>query len=123
MIRALAFLLAAAATPAALACGVCVDDKVAATYDHALVSTALDRRQVVVYAEVKGSGEALARTRTALAAARKVRGIDAGTLRASREPATLSFALDERVAAPAAALAAVQRNAPGIRVELLRVLR
>ena len=113
----------AMSSAAVLACGVCIDDKVAATYDHALVATALARRQVVVYAEVKGAGEAGARTRTALTAAAKVRGIDARTLRASREPATISFALDEDVANPAAALAAVQRHASGTRIELLKVLR
>jgi len=123
MMRAAAFALAVAASPAALACGVCIDDKVAATYDHRVVTAALERRQVVVYAEVKGDTEAGERTRAALAAARGVRGVDAGTLRASREPATISFALDEGVARPEAALATAQRRLAGTRLELLRVVR
>ncbi|MBC8021534.1 MAG: hypothetical protein H7Y14_00325, partial [Burkholderiales bacterium] len=35
----------------ALACGICLEDKVAATYDHGMVMRATSRGQVVVFAE------------------------------------------------------------------------
>lgn len=117
----LAALLALA--PAAQACGVCIDDKVAATYDHAVVERALERRQVMVFAEVKGPGEAAARVRAAKAAAGRVRGVDASSVRAASEPATISFAFDPRRGDPARAIASMERLGAGVRLELLRVLR
>jgi hypothetical protein len=122
MIRAFALLVACAAVPAAQACGVCIDDKVAATYDHALIGEALKHDRAVVFAEVKGAAGALERTRAARAAAARVLGVDPRTIRTSREPATLSFALDRGVSAEKA-LAAIERGAAGTRIELLKVLR
>ena len=112
-----------AACPAAQACGVCIEDKVAATYDFGVVTRTLQAGRSMVFAEVKGDADAGTRTRAALAAAKGVRGIESGSLRASLEPATISFALDESVLAPPAALAAVQRRAAGTRLELVKVLR
>jgi len=53
-----------ALVPAAgMACGVCLEDKVASAYDHALASRAIAAGRVVVFAEVVGKGEAHARVR------------------------------------------------------------
>jgi hypothetical protein len=111
--------------PWAAACGVCVDDKVAAAYDHAMVMRAIDRGQVVVFAEVKGPGDAAALTQAARRGARRVRGIDGATVRVAQAPAAIAFALDARVRAPEDALGAVRAAAslPGLDLQLLRVLR
>lgn len=113
------------AAGAASACGVCVEDKVAATYDHAVVARAPARGQVVVFAEPRGGGEAGGVARRLAAAAARAKGVDPASVRASAGPASLSFALDPRVATPAQALAAIARAArmPGLELAELRVIR
>jgi len=120
---ALAAALAACA-PAAFACGVCVEDKVAATYDHGVITTALGRGHVVVFAEVKGAGSAGAMTQAARKAAATVRGVDRASVRVAEQPTVLSFALDGKVRTPAQALAAMERAAANrVKLELLKVMR
>jgi hypothetical protein len=111
--------------PWASACGVCIDDKVAAAYDHAMVTGAIDRGRVVVFAEVIGPGEAGALTQAARRGARRVRGVDGATVRVAQAPAAIAFALDARVRAPEDALRAAGAAAslPGLQLKLLRVLR
>ena len=97
MKRLLVTLLTAFAvgTPAASrACGACDEDKVAATYDHAVIDAAIARHQRVVFVAVDGpvSSEKLA-ARIAAAASR-IRGVQRGTLRTSASPPAFSFALD-----------------------------
>lgn len=110
-------LVLALAAPAAWACGVCVEDKVAATYDYAVVQRALSHGQVVVYCEVSGRA-AEARLR---AAAAKVPGLDRDSVRVSAEPAALSFALDTSKRSPAAAAAALQHAVPGVHLHVIRI--
>lgn len=116
----IAALLAAGALPAAQACGTCVEDKIAATYDYAEVQRAAAVGRAVVYCEVAGPWDA-ARLQ---AAARKVRGLDAKSLRLSREPAALSFALDTKKQSPQAAVLALQVAAPaGTRIAIVKVVK
>ena len=115
----LAGVLAAGALPAAQACGTCAEDKIAATYDYAEVQRAAAAGRAVVYCEVAGPWDA-ARLQ---AAAHKVRGLDAKSLRLSREPAALSFALDTKKQSPQAAVLALQVAAPGTRLAIVRVVR
>lgn len=127
--RRLAFAIAAAAWTfapvAAQACGVCIDDKVAAAYDHEVVTRAADRGQVVVFAEVSGRGTAADFVGAARRAAARVSGVVAASVRSAEAPAALSFALDARVRSPDAALAAVEKGAgkSGVKLALLKVLR
>jgi hypothetical protein len=110
-------LLFALAAPAVWACGVCVEDKVAATYDYAVVQHALARGQVVVYCEMSGrGGDAQLRQ-----AAARVPGLDAASVRISAEPAALSFALDAAKRSPAAAAAALQHAVPGVHLHVIRI--
>lgn len=104
----------------AQACGVCVEDKVAATYDHAVVQKAAATAQVVVvFCEVAGPFDA-ARLK---AAARQVKGLDAASLRSSKAPSALSFALDTARRSPQDAVAALQRAAPpGTQLHIVRLL-
>ena len=127
--RRLALAAAAAAWTlagaSAQACGVCIDDKVAAAYDHEVVTRAADRGQVVVFAEVRGRGATADFVSAARRAAARVRGVEAASVRAADAPAALSFALDARVRSPEAALAAVEKAAAtsGVKLALLKVLR
>lgn len=119
--RAAALLLAALAlaAPGARACGTCAEDKVAATYDHALLQKAAKQGRVMVFCEVAGPWDA-ARLR---AAARRTPGVDADSLRFSRELSAMSFALDtKRQSAQGAALAIQRAAREGTRVRIVQVM-
>ncbi|HEX4986576.1 MAG TPA: hypothetical protein VFV71_10995 [Burkholderiales bacterium] len=100
-ILAIAF---AAAAPAA-ACGHCIEDKVAAVYDYAIVTRAFDRDHRVAFFAIDGTlaaGDAAAVT----ALVGSARGVDKASVRVSAELASLSFAFDQR----RASLAEVQKQ-------------
>ena len=119
-----AALVLAAPFPAA-ACGVCIEDKVAVTYDHAVVESAVARGHVVVFASIDTKAPTEAAARGVRSAATRARGVDRGSVRTASEPAALSFALDPRVQSPGAALVAIEQAAaqPGLQLTLLRVAR
>ena len=87
-----AFALATA--PASLACGACDEDKVAATYDHAVVAAAMARHERVVFVGVDGAVDIEKLAARITAAANRIRGVQKGTLRTSVSPPAFSFALD-----------------------------
>lgn len=60
---------------AALACGACVEDRVAATYDHAIINAAIAKHQQVVFVAVDGPISAETIDAHIVAAASKVRGV------------------------------------------------
>lgn len=92
----LAIVLGCAAASPALACGVCIEDKMAATYDDATVRRSLAQGRLVVFFDVKGALEAADLQRTA----RAVAGVQGDTVRVSVQPMALSFAIDPRVQTP-----------------------
>lgn len=110
-------LLLAAMGPA-LACGVCAEDKIAATYDHRSVQEALARGRLVVYCELAGVPD----VQQARRAAARVRGVDARSVRVSAQPAAVSFVLDPKQQSAQAAVLALQAALPrGAKVALLKV--
>ena len=92
----------------AQACGVCTEDKVAATYDHAIAAHAASRGRTMVFGEVRGHFDA----RRLKTAATRVKGLDPASLRTSTNPATLSFALDRRRLSVPEAVARLQAMVP-----------
>lgn len=101
----------------ALACGVCVEDKMAATYDYAVIQQAAAQGRLVVFCEVRGR---VAPERLREAAAR-VDGVDPASVRTSVEPAAVSFALDGRVQGAEAAAAQIRRSLdPTVDIVVLR---
>ena len=93
--RRFAFLSFAAATSAALACGYCVEDKIAGVYDHAAVSKAIAQKHVVVFFALEGRlrpGEP--ERRRIASVARSVPGVDPVSVRLSMELAALALAYD-----------------------------
>ena len=124
LITAPAVLFALCIAATSLACGACDEDKVAATYDHAVIDAAIFRHQRVVFVAVEGpvNGKRVA-ARIADAAVR-IRGIQKGTLRTSESPPAFSFALDA-AHKPEAAVARF-REAVGdmpARLTLVRIMR
>lgn len=115
---------AALAATVAQACGVCVEDKVAATYDHAVVMHATAGHRVVVFAALDGHVDGSRAAAAARAAAAKARGVDPASIRTAENPAAISFALDPRAQAAQPALNAVEKTAgvKGLHLTLLRVV-
>jgi hypothetical protein len=110
------------APTAGWACGACIEDKVAATYDHAVVKRATANRQQVVFVAVEGP--VVADTLRARIARTKVSGVVPGTLRTSSDPPAFSFALDA-TEEPTHAVAGF-RKALGdsrVRLSLMRIVR
>jgi hypothetical protein len=107
------------------ACGVCIEDTIAVTYDHAVVTRALSRRHVVVYTAVAGKGDSEALDRALRRAAKRTRGVDGSSVRTAKQPPALSFALDLDLQTPEAAMAAIQRASdwPGLQLTVLRIVR
>ncbi len=87
-------LVAALLAPPALACGVCVEDKVASCYDHAVVTRAQSRGQEVAFFAVQGAP--LPEAKKLVHAIDASPGVERGTARVSVENGALSFAYDPR---------------------------
>ena len=75
----------------AQACGYCVEDKIAAVYDHAVVSRAAAAKHQVVFMHVDGSA-----TKQGLEQAATAAGADRGSVRVSADLLTVSFAFDPK---------------------------
>ena len=75
----------------ALACGYCVEDKIAATYDHAVVTHALAHKHYVAFLHVDGAAPSRKVLEEAIYSAP---GVDRGTVRVSADLLTVSFAFD-----------------------------
>ena len=99
----------------AMACGVCLEDKVAATYDHALVERALAQQRVVVFAEPRAAVDER-RLKAFAAAARRAPGVDAATVKTSAAPASVSFVLDPK-------RADAKKTVASLQLELLKVIQ
>jgi len=85
--------IAIGVTGRAIACGACIEDRVAATYDHAVISGAIERHQQVLFVALEGADAIGAGRRLALAA-RRLHGAHAKTLRISASPAAFSIAIE-----------------------------
>ena len=110
------FVLAAAiAVPASgLACETCIEDQIAATYDHAVVAKAEAAGHLILYAAVRGSNAGTARSdakiRRAIAS---VAGVDRRSIRLSPAPPAASFAWDPQRLASATVLRAINHRLAG----------
>lgn len=93
----------------AWSCGVCDEDKVAATYDHAVMSRAAAAGQTVVFVAVDSPVEARAFARRVATVAPGVRGVLRNSVRTAVAPVAFSFVLDPAVQTPASAVAELRR--------------
>jgi hypothetical protein len=123
LLLALSTATAVIASGAALACGACVEDKVAATYDHAVISQAKAKHQQVLFVALDAP-DPVSAARRITAAAAKVHGVATKTLRISASPAAFSIVV-ARAEPPERAVAGF-RDAlrdPAMRMTLVRVMR
>ncbi len=116
-VRVVVAVLSGMLCSASLACGACAEDKVAATYDHAVVRHAAASGDVMVFCEIGGPLDAA----HLKAAARGVRGVRPHSVRVSAQPAALSFAIEPKFQSPQAAVDLMQRAAAlGTRLTIVR---
>ncbi len=110
--------LAASAPATSLACGACIEDKVAATYDQAVVERAAASGDVMVFCEVTGPLDA----QHLKQAMRRVHGVRPQSVRVSTQPPAMSFAVDRKAGSPQDAVGAAQRNlVHGTRLVIVRL--
>ena len=109
---------------AAFACGVCVDDKVASAYDHAVVQDAWKNGKVVVFCELSGPYPVKELNQKAKAAAKELRGVSQASIRTGKDLAVVSFMLDVSAQPPTAAINELGQRLQKdeISPELLKVL-
>jgi hypothetical protein len=89
--------IAVAATPA-LGCGHCVEDRIAAVYDHGAIARALEQHHRIAFFSIEGPLTAGKEPQRAIAGAlRSMKGVDAASLRVSAESAALSLSYDGKL--------------------------
>jgi hypothetical protein len=121
-LRALCLLALAAD---ALACGYCIEDKIAAVYDHGVVVRAAEQKHPVVFFALVGDFPADAATHHALvAAAESIKGVDAASIRVSLASASLALAFDPQATSLPGVDQALSRKLAARRISLgvLRVV-
>jgi hypothetical protein len=109
----------------ALACGHCVEDKVAMVYDHSVIVRALDKRHEVAFLAIEGSLAASPKLQRELERAiESTPGVDRASARVSLAGASLSFAYDPARAPLGSILRSLDNNlgTKVIRTTLLRIV-
>ena len=114
----------AAAIPGhAIACGACVEDRVAATYDHSVVQSAIARHRTIVFVALDGPDASLVGDRIRSAAA-ALEAVQRESLRYAASPAAFSFML-ARDATPDRVVDAFRKALGGkhVTMTIVRVMR
>ena len=107
------------------ACGVCIDDKVASCYDHAVVTKAHAQGHEVAFFAIQGPLPQDAATRSRIEKAlTATSGVLRNTARVSVENGALSFAYDPKRTNAMTIAQALERRlaAPSLSLALLRVM-
>jgi hypothetical protein len=120
MLRFVLVVALASGFTAASACGYCVEDKIASTYDHSVVTRALAQRHHVAFFHVDGPASPAEAARRALEeAVYSVPGVDKGSARVSPDRLTVSFSFDPRQVSLAAVNTRLDRKLAARRLSLM----
>jgi hypothetical protein len=104
----------------ALACGHCVEDKIAGVYDHAAVTRAIGAKHMVVFFAIDGALEPGQPMRTRIEKiAASVPGVDPGSVRVSMELAALAVAFDPKRTRLGEVQETLDRKLAALRLSLL----
>ena len=108
-----------------LACGYCVEDKVAAVYDHTSIKQAIAKGHRVAFFAIDGtleanSGQAAAIERAAI----RTTGVDMNGVRVSIDSAALSVSFDPRRSTAERIRQSVQKKliVKGLSLQLIRII-
>lgn len=117
-------LLLALQGTAAIACGHCVEDKIAAVYDYAIVTQALGQKHQIAFFAIEGALAPDNDVRQIIKAVESASVADKGSARVSVESASLSVAFDPRRVPFAALQKALERKLAAKKLSLqpLRVM-
>lgn len=103
-----------------LACEICVEDQVAATYDHAVVAQAEAAAHFVLFTAVRGKTAGTASSQTTIRSAiASVAGVDRSSIRLSAAPPAVSFAWNPKGLASGAVLRAINKRLAGSGLALI----
>ena len=111
--------------PAVLACGYCIEDKIASVYDHASVSRALSQKHLVVFFVLEGRLSATSTEKNSLEnIANSVPGVDLGSAKVSVETASLAVSINTALKPFASVESSLQKKLllRGLSLQLLRVM-
>jgi hypothetical protein len=122
--RALLAGILVAITASAAACGFCIEDRVAAVYDQALVDKSLAQHRYMAFFAIEGAVNVDEATRLALLAALNASGASRGSARLSLESAACSVAYDpaQTDLAKLAAVAGRALASRGLTLNALRII-
>ena len=122
--RLIAVAIALAFPMTSLACGICVEDRVAAVFDNATVDAAVAKKRHLAFFGIEGALPATAESRKAISDALQAGGGIKGTVRVSLESASVSTAFDPARITLASLRAGAERNlaARGLTLTALRVI-
>lgn len=119
-LRLLAGLLATLATASALACGYCVEDRIAAVYDHALGQRVAASGHQLAYFAWDGPSERSDAVRLKMVAlGEATSGVDQGSVRVAMDPAAIAVAFDPRRTSAAAVGAALQKKLAALKLSVI----
>lgn len=121
MARAAALtLMGSVAMATALACGYCVEDRIAAVYDHALVQrVAVSQHQLAYFAWDGPSDRSEAARLKIMALGEAAAGVDKGSVRVSMDPAAIAVAFDPRRTSAAAVGAALGKKLEAVKLAVI----
>lgn len=104
----------------AMACGHCVEDRIAAVYDHALQQKTAAIQHQIAYFAWDGPLERSPTARSRIAdAAQATPGVDKGSVRVSMEPAAIAVAFDPRRDTVEGITAALQKKVAGMKLSVV----
>ena len=115
-------LLLALGSAASFACGHCVEDRIAAVYDHALLQRSLASNHPVLFFAWDGPvtrNDASRQKIMALTSA--VAGVDKDSTRVSMEPASLALAFDPQQSNAQAIETALQKKLGSLTISVVRL--
>jgi len=123
-LRIAAAMALALSSASALGCGYCIEDRVAAVYDQAVVQQALARRHHVAFIGIEAAAVDENATRTVRGALEGVRGVDKGTALARAENAAIAVTFDPAVTSADKVVAAANKPLArkGIALAALRII-
>ncbi|MEO8121314.1 MAG: hypothetical protein ABI606_18570 [Rhodoferax sp.] len=106
----------------ALACGYCVEDRIAAVYDHALAQRTLALKHEIVFFAWDGPlTRSDASKQKMMALGEAVPGVDKGSTRVSIEPAAIALAFDPQRSSAQAIEAALQKKLSLMKLSIERL--